>query len=147
MRTWYQFKNSKIQPVRKFNAHSIWILCIDIISSNFVVYTCESTRATRIKRVQVSRAPPWLFVGRVSHWKCKTQSRAEISFQSFVLRMNETFQRLSRLHTELILIVSRRRDVQFGARLAKCFNYICMLRLQYGKVFISAKCPKFWVWK
>jgi len=69
----------------------------------------------------------------VSYWKCKTQSRVEISFRSFVLRINETFQRLSRLHTELILIVSRRRDAQFGARLVKCFNYICMLRPQCKK--------------
>lgn len=108
----------------------IRILWIDVISSNSVIFTCESSRA---KRVQVSRALPWLFVSHVSHWKCKMQSRVEISFRSFVLRMNETFQQLSRLHTELILIVSRHRDVQFGARLVKCFNYICMLWPQCKK--------------
>jgi len=120
-----------MQPVRKFNAHSIYksFELIYNFVKNFVMYTCKSSRAN----IQVSCAPPWLFVARVSHWKCKMQSRVEISFRSFVLRINETFQQLSRLHTELILIVSRRRDAQFGARLVKCFNYICMLWPQCKK--------------
>lgn len=87
----------------------------------------------------MSRASPRLFVGRVSRWKCKTQSHAEISFPTFVLRLNETFQQLSRLHEVNINSSSPRGDAcSAEQKLTKCFSHNCVSqkhRAYFCKIF------------